>query len=319
MCGHKAVDEGVQPGVVRQTMRVAVLRCNALPSFVTWPIPNVDDLFADDHLLIAEFVKRGIDVSSLAWGDPGTDWSQFGLALIRSTWDYIDDRARFLSVLSAIDASSCRLFNPLDAVRWNSDKCYLFDLDDCGVPVVPTLRVPTTNPASVESTVARKGWGTVVVKPTIGAAGSAVCRISSRDIGRSVEMLAAQNPQHEFLIQPLIESVITEGEWSFIFLGGEISHVLLKQPAPGDYRAHGIYGGTVERVTPRRDDLRQAEAMLGRLPYDLLYARLDLVRINGRLAVMELELIEPILYFNLAPEGVDKLADAVMARLGAPR
>ncbi len=296
-------------------MRVAVLRCNALPSFVTWPVPNVAELFADDRLLIAEFAQRGVEASSVAWGDPDSDWNRYDLALIRSTWDYIDERARFLSVLSAIEASSCRLFNPLDAVRWNSDKGYLFELNDWGIPIVPTVRMSVTDLASVEDTLTREGWRNVVVKPVIGAGGSAVRRAAATEIGGTLEQLAAEHPPHEFLIQPLIESVITEGEWSFIFIGGEVSHVLLKRPAAGDYRAHGIYGGTIEPAAPRQEDLRQVKAMLARLPFDLLYARFDLVRVEGRLAVMELELIEPMLYFNLALEGVGRLVDATLARL----
>lgn len=300
-------------------MRVAVLRCNTLPSFVTWPVPNVAELFADDRLLIAEFAERGVEASSVAWGDPNSDWNQYNLALIRSTWDYIDERARFLSVLSAIEASSCRLFNPLDVVRWNSDKRYLFDLNDWDIPIVPTFRVSATDLASVSSTLAREGWRNVVVKPIIGAGGSAVRRAAAAEIGSTLEQLAVEHPQHEFLIQPLIESVITEGEWSFIFIDGEISHVLLKRPAAGDYRAHGIYGGTIESAAPRQEDLRHVQAMLARLPFDLLYARFDLVRVDGRLAVMELELVEPMLYFNLAPEGVGQLVDATLARLGESR
>src|SRR5512134_2529565 len=119
-------------------MRVAVLRCAKLPSFVTWNIPDVEDLFSDDRLLIAEFARRGIEAASVVWGDPSVDWDTFDVALIRSTWDYIDERERFLAVLTAIDASSCRLYNPINAVHWNSNKSYLFDLRDWQVPIVPT-------------------------------------------------------------------------------------------------------------------------------------------------------------------------------------
>src|SRR5687768_13360076 len=119
-------------------MRVAILRCQNLPSFVTWDIPNVDDLFSDDRLLVQEFTRRGIEASSVVWRDRDIDWNQFDLALIRSTWDYIDDREHFVAVLSEIEASRCRLFNPLEAVRWNSDKRYLLDLERWRVPTVPT-------------------------------------------------------------------------------------------------------------------------------------------------------------------------------------
>jgi glutathione synthase/RimK-type ligase-like ATP-grasp enzyme len=268
---------------------------------------------------MAEFARRGVEAPSVVWGDPGIDWDQFDLALIRSTWDYIDQRERFLTVLSTIEASSCMLFNPLAAVRWNSDKRYLLDLDDWGVPTVPTYQAPTTDHASLEETLIKEGWRSAILKPRIGAGGSQVHRVATHEVASTLEKLTEQHPRQEFLVQPLIESVITEGEWSFIYIDGALSHVLLKKPALGDYRAHGIYGGTVESAEPTPGDRSRAEAMLGRLPFDLLYARLDLVRVDGRLAVMELELVEPMLYFDLAPEGVGRLAGATMARLRGAR
>lgn len=296
-------------------MRVALLRCHKLPSFVTWDIPNVDELFIDDRLLIGEFARRGIDASSVVWREEGIDWQQFDLALIRSTWDYIDDCERFLSTLAEIEASACRLFNPLPAVRWNSDKQYLRDLDTWGVPTVPTYPVSALPPAGWERLAAREGWPGAVVKPMIGAGGSNVERVSLREIARSLEGLAAEHPEQEFLIQPLIESVITEGEWSLIYFEGRLSHALLKKPAGGDFRAHGIYGGTVEAAEAHPQDVRQADRILASLPFHLLYTRLDLVRIGGQLSVMELELIEPILYFNLAQDGVRQFVDASLARV----
>jgi glutathione synthase/RimK-type ligase-like ATP-grasp enzyme len=120
------------------------------------------------------------------------------------------------------------------------------------------------------------------------------------------------------LIQPFIDSVVAEGEWSFIFFNRQLSHVLLKKPAPSDYRVQGIYGGTVEIAEPQPRDLRQAEAIMDKLPFDLLYARLDLVRVDGELSVMEIELIEPILSFNLVPEGVERLVNATKTAFGQP-
>jgi glutathione synthase/RimK-type ligase-like ATP-grasp enzyme len=300
-------------------MRVAVLKCRKLPSFVTWEIPNVEDLFADDRMLIAELAERGVEAESVVWSDSSVDWDQFDLALLRSTWDYIDERERFLSVLAEIEESPCRLFNPLEAVRWNSDKSYLLDLRDWQVPIVPTHLASTADPAILQDWIVQQGWPSAVLKPRIGAGAADVCRVPSHEIARTLERRTAQRPQQELLVQPLIESVVREGEWSFIYIDGELSHVLLKKPAPGDYRAHGIYGGTIERVEPRRDDLLQVEAMLERLPFDLLYVRLDLVRIEDRLAVMELELVEPILYFNLAPQGVSRLVNAILSRAGRQR
>ena len=300
-------------------MRVAVLRCQRLPRFVTWEIPNVDELFADDRMLIAEFAKRGVEAASVSWGDPSVDWSAYDLALIRSTWDYIDEPERFLGVMATIERSTCMLFNPLRAVRWNSDKRYLFDLNDWGVPTVPTYRTEVADRDRLQKTILTEGWREAILKPTVGAAGHHVHRVAARDVAGTLDGLAERHRHLEFLAQPLVDSVVTEGEWSYVFVDRAISHVLLKKPAAGDFRAHGIYGGSVELVEPPPGDRRQAEAMHGRLPFDLLYARLDLVRVGGHLAIMELELVEPILYFDLAPAGVGRLVDATMVRLQRAR
>jgi glutathione synthase/RimK-type ligase-like ATP-grasp enzyme len=296
-------------------MRVAVLRCGKLPSFVTWEIPNVEELFSDDRLVIAAFAEQGVEVESVIWSDPDVDWNRFDLALIRSTWDYIDNRDHFLSVLATIVQSGCRLANPLEVVRWNSDKSYLFDLTEWDVPVVPTWAASGADLATLEKVFAGRSWQRAVLKPRVGAGAASVTLVPVEEVIDTVSRLAEQQPEQQFLVQPLIESVLTEGEWSFIYLDGELSHALLKKPAAGDYRAHGVYGGSVEAAKPRRDDLLQVEEMLGRLPFDPLYARFDLVRYEARLAIMELELIEPILYFNLFPDGANRLARSALSRV----
>ena len=109
--------------------RIAILRCGKLPSFVTWEIPNLDELFEEDNILIRGFEDRGFEASAVVWTDPSVDWNQYDIALIRSTWDYLDEQERFLQVLAQIEASSCQIFNPLEAVRCNIDKRYLLELE----------------------------------------------------------------------------------------------------------------------------------------------------------------------------------------------
>ena len=227
-------------------MRVAVLRCRNLPSFVTWEVPDAEALFTDDRMLIDAFARQGIAAESVVWTDP-VDWDTFDVALIRSTWDYIDEREQFLQVLGAIERSSCLLFNTLDTVRWNSDKSYLLELAERGVSTIPTVRA------------------------------------SHPDIGGWLEQFGAVG-------------------------------AVIKRPAAGDFRIQSIYGGTVEPVTPSAADLEQAVAIARTLPGDPLYARLDLVRFGGELAVMEFELIEPFLFFDHAPAAADRLASATAAR-----
>ena len=294
---------------------IAILRCEKLPSFITWEIPNRDELFEEDNLLIRGFEAQGFQASPVVWSDPAIDWNQFDIALIRSTWDYLDASEHFLNVLSKIESSSCKLFNPLSVVRWNMDKHYLLDLEKQGAQIIPTFMASHVEINTLHKLFVENQWKTVILKPAIGLAASNTHRISLDKLENTLTKLGTVQPRSEYLIQPFIESITTEGEWSFIYFNRQLSHVLLKRPAPNDYRVQGIYGGTIQASEPQSHDLVQAEAVLERLPLDILYARLDFVRVGDRLSVMEVELIEPIFSFNLVPESIGRLVNATRIKL----
>lgn len=300
--------------------RVAILRCARLPSFVTWDVPNLEELFEEDKLLIRGFAAQGIDAESVVWSRPDVDWNRYDAALIRSTWDYLDDRENFRRVLAQIEASSCRLFNPLAAVRWNMDKRYLFDLEPWGVPIIPTFSAANLDGGALRRALAATGATTVVLKPTVGLGAAHIRRVPLDALESTLAELRpgqphAGRPAHDYLIQPFIEDVMTEGEWSFVYFDRRLSHVLLKRPAPDDFRVQGIYGGTIQPAAPSDEDRLRAEAVLALLPFDLLYARLDFVRVGSRLAVIEVELIEPIFSFNLVPDSIARLVEVTRQQL----
>jgi glutathione synthase/RimK-type ligase-like ATP-grasp enzyme len=295
-------------------MRVAVLQCERLPRFVTWEIPDVASLFGDDRSLIDAFGERGVEAEPVTWSDPDVDWEAYDAAVIRSTWDYVDDAEHFLDVMASIERSRCLLLNPADAVRWNADKRYLDDLDRLGVPIVPLVRGTRADAHRIHATITEAGWDELVLKPAVGVGGSGVVRTSATALP---QLLGSLPPDTEVMVQPFVDAVLDEGELSFIFIGGTLSHVLRKRPATGDFRAHGIYGGSIAPEWADSHDRAQVEAMLARLPFDLLYARFDVVRFDGRLSVLELEVIEPMLYFDLAPGSAGRFADATLTRLGS--
>ena len=296
--------------------RIAILRCEKLPSFITWEVPNLDELFEEDNLLIRGFEEQGVQASPVVWSDPNIDWNQFDIALIRSTWDYLDASAHFLNVLSKIETSTCKLFNPLSAVRWNMDKHYLLDLEKQGISIIPTCMAAHVDLGTLHKRFVENQWHTVILKPAIGLAASNTYRVPLRELEHTLQKIRADQPLSEYLIQPFIENIITEGEWSFIYFNGQLSHVLLKKPAPNDYRVQGIYGGTIQPFEPPSHDLLQSASVFDRLPSDILYARLDFVRVDGQLSVMEIELIEPIFSFNVVPESIMRLVNATKIKSG---
>jgi len=296
-------------------MRLAILRAASFPTSFKWLSSNINEFFAEDDLLIECFNAQGCRASGVVWSDPTVDWNQFDAAIIRSTWDYLDDPEYFLSVLQTIENSSCRLFNDRTTISWNINKRYLLDLAGKGIPVVPTEIISGGICAGLKSHSAM-GSRTLVLKPLIGLGADRVIRIGIEDLDSKLIEISTDHPDQENLLQPFVESVTTEGELSFIYFNSRFSHAVVKQPKPGDFRSQSHYGASIRLIEPSKIDLDQANMVMEKLhPMTPLYARVDMVRIDGLLHVMELELIEPFLFFSQFPDRVAGLVRAMQERL----
>jgi glutathione synthase/RimK-type ligase-like ATP-grasp enzyme len=288
--------------------RIAVLRAARVAAAFDPDAPGLDALWAEDEALVHAFRSAGWDALPVVWNAPGIAWDEFAAAIVRSTWDYIDDLDGFLATLASIAASGCILLNDHATIAWNARKRYLLDLAARGVPVIPTRLVASA--ADADSVPA--AWSTVVVKPEVGIGASGIQVVARAALE---ERLAAVRGAQ--IVQPFAQSVVTDGEWSFVYLDGRLSHALVKRPAPGDYRVQPMYGGTVRRAEPDARDRADADAVLPVLSSRPLYARVDMARLDGRLHLMELELSEPVLFFGLEPDAPRRLVAATLTRLGA--
>ena len=121
------------------------------------------------------------------------------------------------------------------------------------------------------------------------------------------------------MLQPFLPAIAKEGELSFIFIDGELSHALRKMPAEGDYRIQSLYGGQESIHNPTQEEITSAKAIIAAIPFETpLYARIDMLRMeDGALAVMEAELIEPYLYPEQGPQLGERLARAIAERTKA--
>ncbi|MFW6774320.1 ATP-grasp domain-containing protein [Nocardioides sp. CPCC 205120] len=267
---------------------------------------------AGGDLLLAALDARGVDARWAVWDDPAVDWAAADLVAARSTWDYHRRLPAFLEWARRTDAAT-RLLNGAGTFAWNADKAYLVGLADL-VPTVPTraLDDATLRPALAAATA---DWGTVVVKPATGAGGVGVVVVDSAEDPRLEALTAGP-----WVAQPLVESVRTEGETSVFVLDDRPVLQVDKLPAGGEVRVHEQYGGTSHAV-PLADGpsevARRAVAAAQQLHgVRLDYARVDLLRHEGEWVVSELELIEPGLYLDVAPEMAEHFAELVAQRLG---
>lgn len=277
---------------------VLLVTCSALPDGEPGA-PELDRVLAE----------RGIDARWVVWDDPAVEWAAADLVAVRSTWDYDTRPAEFLAWARRIEAEGARLLNGADVFAWNVDKAYLVELARTGVAVVPTIAVEgewELPPAVAE-------FGRAVVKPRTGAGGRGVVVFDMVD-GGPPELDESQLREGPWVVQPLVESVRTEGETSVFVIAGEPVSQVSKLPVGGEIRVHEEYGGSSRAVALEeepadlaREAMAAAAELLGR---DLPYGRADLMRLaDGTLAVSELELVEPGLYLDIVPGNAVPFAD----------
>jgi glutathione synthase/RimK-type ligase-like ATP-grasp enzyme len=280
-----------------------------------WPAGEPGAAILDDALL-----ARGVTARWVCWDDPDVDWAE-ALVAVRATWDYDGRLEEFLGWARSVP----RMLNSAEAFAWNTDKAYLTELADAGVAVVPTVVVDGEEglPAAIADLCDRHS-GVAVVKPRVGAGGRGVVAIPHvRSDGRAGgpsdldESMLGAGPG---VVQPLVESVRTEGEGSVFVLDGEVVSAAQKRPAAGEIRVHEMYGGSTVAV-PVPDEAaalaRRTVAVAGELlGCRLDYARVDHLRLaDGTLAVSELEITEPGLYLEEIPGNGAAFADIVLRRL----
>lgn len=273
---------------------------------------------ADDGWLAAALVARGARVLPTVWSDPSVDWMSFDAVVVRSCWDYFLRPAEFLAWVDRLEASGARVYNEPRVLRWNAEKTYLRDLEMRGVPVIPTRWIDAGAPASLGDIRRGTGWSELVVKPAISGGAYQTWRASPGDEASDDARLGAMAVNTTVMVQPLVDVVSDEGEWSLVFVDGAFSHAVLKRPRSGDFRVQIEHGGTFEPVTPTAHVIEQAAAAIRAAPTSgqpPLYARVDGCIVEGELLLMELELLEPALFFGSCEGAADRVADAVLARV----
>ncbi|HYO49827.1 MAG TPA: hypothetical protein VEW94_08240 [Chloroflexia bacterium] len=270
-------------------------------------LPN---LAADDRLLLAALVRRGISVRPAVWDDPQFDWSASKLAVIRSTWDYHHRLDEFLAWARQA-AQFTSLWNPLQDIEWNTHKGYLRDLEARGVSIVPTVWLEAGSRADLADVMGSWDWQRAVVKPAVSASAFGTVMVTPDSLAQGQVHLEQMLASHDMMVQPYISSVNDYGERSFMVIGGELTHAVRRAPV---LNATSNPGHT--RVIPTEEEADMAVEIVKASGFSPLYARVDLVRDDeDKARLMELELVEPSLFFTFASEAAERMAEAIAEKV----
>ena|SRR3989338_8148788 len=267
-------------------------------AFVTYA--KSPGLTPSDKLLVKPLEMFGHQLFPAPWDNPKIDWREFDVLILRSCWNYHLYVDGFLFWLNNVKQLGLKLWNPYQIVRWNIDKKYLFDLEKKGIEIIPTKLIKKNSSLSLKEIFSQTNWQVIVVKPIVGASAFNIIRIKKSETEDGQKALKLLLQQNDCLIQPLMKEIF-EGEISMIFLGKKFSHAIIKLPREDEFRVQIELGGTEELTNLSPELIKQGQKIINAVEGNLLYSRVDGIVRDRKFLLMELELVEPHLFFDLHP------------------
>lgn len=268
----------------------------------------------EDKMLFGFIAAKGIDIRREIWNDPNIEWKKYAKAIVKSPWDYHEHYHAFEAWLKMINGLGIELINPFGIISWNIDKHYLQDIADAGLPVIPTMFIERQSRPELGDFFGKFNAGSLVIKPCISASARNTMVVSQQNIAERDEQLQHYLKEESYLVQPFVRE-ISGGELSFIFLGGQYSHCVLKLPKKDDFRVQHFHGGTIRKFDPSPVLISSASDYVRQFAPGCLYARVDGLVVDNGFKLMELELIEPYLFLDTEPLAYQRYYDALVKML----
>ena len=281
-------------------MKIAILTCEKLP-----------ELTLADQQLIPALAKYNIEANAVIWNDKNINWNDFDYLIFRNTWDYFEKEIEFNIWLDQIEKLGIKTLNPIEVIKQNIHKFYLREMEKQGITILPTVFIDKTDNLNLAERIPSH-WKKAVIKPAFSA-GSYLTEVFERsDIPKINKQYATIASEKELLLQEFMPQIQTLGETSFIFFNKKFSHCVNKKPIEGDFRVQSQFGGKYNLVQPSQELIAKAQKIADTFPENLLYARVDGIVIDNNLYLMEIECIEPDLYFNLSEGALDRFVAAIV-------
>ncbi len=266
-------------------MKIALLTC------ATWP-----GIQEKERAMAKEFSSH-IDVDVVVWNDPNVNFSGYQCLIFRTTWDYFEHPEIFSAWLEKIAVLGVKTFNPIAAIRRNQHKFYLKELQALGVDIIPTVFIEKNSGLALSALIPEH-WQRVIIKPAVSG-GAYLTRLFDRsEIASVAAEYAPIAIERDLLIQPFMPEIQEQGELSLLFFGAKFSHAVLKRPSAGEFRVQSQFGGNYRAIEVSEELIDTAMKIIAAFGGELVYARVDGIIADGRFLLMELELIEPDLYFD---------------------
>ncbi|MDQ3392780.1 MAG: hypothetical protein M3512_01500 [Bacteroidota bacterium] len=253
-------------------------------------------------------------IERIIWNDPAVNWADYEIAILKSPWDYHEKLTDFYTWLDMLESSQVSVLNSDKLVRWNSDKHYLKEIADAGLNVISTLFLEKGTRPDITNLFDQLGTDKIIIKPCVSAGAKSTAILRRSDVHLKQNSIYQSLRIESYMAQPFFDEIYL-GEWSYLFFNGIYSHSVLKVPKNGDFRVQHYLGGSIIPAEPKSEEILQAAAYIEQFASDTLYARVDGLIRNGRLYLMELELIEPYLFLNAHTDALENYYHALAYQL----
>jgi glutathione synthase/RimK-type ligase-like ATP-grasp enzyme len=265
----------------------------------------------EDEMLLQLFSKHQHQVTLKVWDDPSVDWTSYDIIIIKSTWDYfIGKIEKFYQWLTFIKEKNIPCLNHPDLIKWNADKHYLLDIQSAGLNIVPSIIIEKNNLFYADDAFQKFKADELIVKPTISGGAMNTLRLNINNAKDHETQINKWLTEQAYLVQPLKKEIIDEGEWSFLFFNGQFSHHLLKVAKKGEFRIQHFFGGKIISPDFDRNIINVAQEYVNKFAPNSLYVRVDGVITKNGFELMELELIEPYMFFFTNEESLENYYNA---------
>jgi len=269
------------------------------------------NVLLEDQLVFEALKKEGLTVERKSWSDTDFDWSSTKFIIFRSTWDYFDRYDEFSKWLQEV-SSKTTLLNSANIIHWNIDKHYLLDLEKKGVHICESYFIEKGTATTLGDLHKQLGWNKTVLKPCISGAARHTYKLELNTLEKHENTFQELISNQAMMLQPFQENIMTKGEYSFVVINGKYTHAVLKIAKPGDFRVQDDFGGTVHNHKATEEQIVFAENAVKACIENPMYARVDVIIDNSnKLAISEVELIEPELWFRKHPDASVPLAKGI--------
>lgn len=271
-----------------------------------------DNILLEDKLITDALEAQGLKVYRTNWDNPDFDFTTTKYVLFRAIWDYFDRFPEFSKWLDKVSQQT-KMINPLEQIVWNMDKHYLRDLEANGINIVKTYFVEIGDTRTLKQVISDSGWEHVILKPAVSGGARHTYKIKPRESNQHEVVFKELIAKEAMLIQPFINNIMEKGEVSFMVFGGKYSHAVLKKAKAGDFRVQDDHGGTIHPYKASFKEIEFVQNVVAKCNTIPIYGRVDVTWDNeNHLALVELEIIEPELWFRESQKSPEMLADVVL-------